>query len=100
MLDPSTNVNCLAEDPALLCESELVNDKREKEGSADMSKHTFYIVNAQMRLKLFARNEVRQSYSEIRWHLKTLSLLAPNVAMDHCAREGQGIITIRPQESI
>lgn len=100
MLDPSTNVNCLVEDPALLSESELANAKKEKEGSADVSKHTFYIVNAQMRLKLFARNEVRQNSSEIRRYLKTLPLLATNVAVDHCAREGQGVITLRRQESI
>jgi phospholipase D1/2 len=58
MLDPSTNVNPLSGDPEH-DDSRLVNDKKQKKGSADVSKHTFYIVNAQMRLKLFARNEVR-----------------------------------------
>ncbi|KNZ80910.1 hypothetical protein J132_03610 [Termitomyces sp. J132] len=50
MLDPSTNVNPLVSK----------NDEQLPEGrdhSEDVSKHTFYVTNAQMRLKLFARNE-------------------------------------------
>ncbi|KAG6868612.1 hypothetical protein C0993_000415 [Termitomyces sp. T159_Od127] len=50
MLDPSTNVNPLVGK----------NDEQPPEGrdhSEDVSKHTFYVTNAQMRLKLFARNE-------------------------------------------
>ncbi|KAG5646537.1 hypothetical protein DXG03_003304 [Asterophora parasitica] len=51
MLDPSTNVNPIigGSDPA-----------DEKNRAEDVSKHTFYVINAQMRLKLFARNEVRR----------------------------------------
>lgn len=57
MLDPSTNANPLSGD------SEHPNDEKNtgKKGQKivkDVSKHTFYIVNSQMRLKLFARNEV------------------------------------------
>jgi phospholipase D1/2 len=38
-------------------------DKRKKKKrSDDVSKHTFYVENSQMRLKLFARNEVGSSY--------------------------------------
>lgn len=58
MLDPSTNINPLSKDSEHLDELPINNTKG-KRGSADVSKHTFYIVNAQMRLKLFARNEVR-----------------------------------------
>ncbi|KZP31489.1 phospholipase D [Athelia psychrophila] len=61
MLDPSTNINPL----------EVPNDmtrmrshvggeddkKKKKKRTGDVSKHTFYIENSQMRLKLFARNE-------------------------------------------
>lgn len=60
MLDPSTNFNPLSldqEQPDESHEPQRVNGKKR---SADVSKHTFYIVNAQMRLKLCARNEVRQ----------------------------------------
>lgn len=52
MLDPSTNVNPMVGK----------NDEQPPEGrdhSEDVSKHTFYVTNAQMRLKLFARNEVK-----------------------------------------
>jgi phospholipase D1/2 len=61
MLDPSTNANCLSGDPEHPTESQPLDDKKGKKRSTDVSKHTFYIVNAQMRLKLFARNEVRQN---------------------------------------
>ncbi|THG97034.1 hypothetical protein EW026_g4898 [Hermanssonia centrifuga] len=50
MLDPSTNTNPLL-DP---------HDKNagtDKSRRGDVSKHTFYISNSQMRLKLFAKNE-------------------------------------------
>ncbi|KAG6918332.1 hypothetical protein DXG01_015191 [Tephrocybe rancida] len=52
MLDPSTNINPLAgknNEPAA----------EGKDHSEDVSKHTFYVTNAQVRLKLFARNESR-----------------------------------------
>nr|GAT50596.1 phospholipase D [Mycena chlorophos] len=59
MLDPSTNPNPLADEP----EQNNVernwhpSEKRKKKNTGDESKHTFYIVNSQLRLKLFARNE-------------------------------------------
>lgn len=63
MLDPSTNTNPLAGEPGQpdehLDDGRPENEKKRKKRSTDVSKHTFYIVNAQMRLKLFARNEVR-----------------------------------------
>ena len=56
LLDPSTNTNPITEDG----QGQQVNDQRKKKKkSRDMSKHTFYIVNSQQRLKLFARSEVR-----------------------------------------
>lgn len=55
ILDPSTNTN-----PLLGPDDH--NDKnagdKHKKKAVDVSKHTFYIENSQMRLKLFARNEV------------------------------------------
>jgi phospholipase D1/2 len=57
MLDPSTNANPLSGDPEHPSTSSTTNDKKQKR-SLDVSKHTFYIVNSQMRLKLSARNEV------------------------------------------
>ncbi|KAF9013434.1 hypothetical protein BDQ17DRAFT_1343417 [Cyathus striatus] len=56
MLDPSVNVNPIVRDG----EHSNANDqqqKKKKKSDADVSKHTFYIVNSQMRLKLFAKTE-------------------------------------------
>lgn len=52
MLDPSTNVN------------PLDTTKEHQDGmrlseATDVSKHVFYVTNSQLRLKLFAKNEVR-----------------------------------------
>jgi phospholipase D1/2 len=67
MLDPSTNINPLLSaekgtnepsDPMPILGE---NDKK-KSQSGDVSKHTFYIENAQMRLKLFAHNEVGRDF--------------------------------------
>ncbi|KDR82694.1 hypothetical protein GALMADRAFT_238185 [Galerina marginata CBS 339.88] len=66
MLDPSTNTNPLqvhkdsdADPEDGLGEGHKTKKIKEglKKASGDVSKHTFYIVNSQMRLKLFARNE-------------------------------------------
>jgi len=65
MLDPSTNANPLSGDSEHPNETQPVNYQKRKKRSVDVSKHTFYIVNAQMRLKLFARNEVRQNFLEM-----------------------------------
>ncbi|KAJ7254329.1 hypothetical protein B0H12DRAFT_1202294 [Mycena haematopus] len=61
MLDPSTNANPLAQTPD---EADAdrhwhpdEKEKKKKKRVEDVSKHTFYIVNSQMRLKLFARNQ-------------------------------------------
>ncbi|KAF7314305.1 Phospholipase [Mycena kentingensis (nom. inval.)] len=54
MLDPSTNANPLAGDPE---RNWHPSENKRKRKSGDVSKHTFYIVNSQMRLKLYARNE-------------------------------------------
>lgn len=60
MLDPSTNTNALSADHpgGHPDEAHAQNDRKRKKHNTDVSKHTFYIVNSQMRLKLFARNEV------------------------------------------
>lgn len=59
MLDPSTNTNPL-EPPDDLNDRRSragEDEKKKKKRTGDVSKHTFYIENSQMRLKLFARNE-------------------------------------------
>ena len=56
ILDPSTNTNPLLgpeEHP-----EKKKNTTMDKKKAADVSKHTFYIENSQVKLKLFARNEV------------------------------------------
>ena len=66
MLDPSTNAN-----PLVHADGTKINGRagagKDKAGDSahhlkklegDMSKHTFYVVNSQMRLKLIAKNEV------------------------------------------
>lgn len=63
MLDPSTNLNPLmssggAEPGTKQVETNEQEKTKRKKRSDEVSKHTFYIENSQMRLKLFARNEV------------------------------------------
>ncbi|TBU47403.1 phospholipase D [Dichomitus squalens] len=65
MLDPSTNTNPL--EPAQHAQEHEHREhehhdggdetKKKKKGSKDVSKHVFYVVNAQTRLKLTAKNE-------------------------------------------
>ncbi|KAI9464976.1 phospholipase D [Lactarius psammicola] len=59
MLDPSTNTNPLNEDAthAPHAPQEGAQSKKKRRASGDVSKHTFYIENSQMRLKLYARSE-------------------------------------------
>jgi len=60
MLDPSTNTNPF-ELPDEMNERRTRagedDQKKKKKRTGDVSKHTFYMENSQMRLKLFARNE-------------------------------------------
>jgi phospholipase D1/2 len=53
LLDPSTNTN-----PLLDGDERGDRGGEKKKSNDEVSKHTFYIENAQMRLKLYARNEV------------------------------------------
>ncbi|KAF8272777.1 hypothetical protein EI94DRAFT_1717370 [Lactarius quietus] len=59
ILDPSTNTNPLNEDTAHAPHppQEGAQRKKKRRASGDVSKHTFYIENSQMRLKLYARSE-------------------------------------------
>jgi phospholipase D1/2 len=62
MLDPSTHVNPLqssgaAEGREIQEETNEQDKRKKKKRTDDVSKHTFYVENSQMRLKLFARNE-------------------------------------------
>ena len=57
MLDPSTHVNPLVKKAHSVDNDH--NDRNKGKGpTADLSRHTFYIVNSQMELKLRARSEV------------------------------------------
>lgn len=66
MLDPSTNANPLVHADGTKINGKAGAGKDKADDSAhhlkklegDMSKHTFYVVNSQMRLKLIAKNEV------------------------------------------
>lgn len=61
MVDPSTNMNPMRDEgpnePQNPEDNELQKKKRKKK-TKDVSKHTFFISNSQMRLKCFAKNEV------------------------------------------
>lgn len=58
MLDPSTNTDPLQPRDHNEGHSTQENDKKSRKRQKDVSKHTFYVKNSQMRLKLIARNEV------------------------------------------
>jgi len=83
VFDPSINLNPLV----LSGDSQSYNQSRQvaiKKGKNrdDVSKHTFYIINSQMKLKLYAKNEVCLAILFPR--LATELLLAPNAPMDYC----------------
>jgi phospholipase D1/2 len=68
MLDPSTNTNPLehpTDDHGKILRAGEDEKKKKKKRTGDVSKHTFYIENSQMRLKLFARNEVSLSHRTV-----------------------------------
>jgi len=86
IFDPSINLNPLV----LSGDSQSYNQSRQvaiKKGKNrdDVSKHTFYIINSQMRLKLYAKTEVCLVIFFPR--LATELLLAPNAPMDYCTRK-------------
>lgn len=88
LLDPSTNTNPLNGDmqtPPCPQEGGSQKKKKKRRGAGEVSKHTFYIENSQMRLKLYARNEVCVVCvaSVIREMPKVMDgIIAPDVAMD------------------
>lgn len=57
IVDPSTNQDPLTTDTEQEVQPENESRKRKKR-SQDVSHHTFYVQNSQMRLKLSARNQV------------------------------------------
>lgn len=103
MLDPSTNTNPLSEPQDGHQENDLgadghpwqVDVNKKKRDANEVSKHTFYVSNSQMRLKLVARNEVS------RYELIALSdvFSASNAPMDHCFGKGRGLFSFRWQQS-
>lgn len=90
MLDPSTNANPLELPDDMnrrRTQAGEEEQKKKKKRAGDVSKHTFYIENSQMRLKLFARNEASICILLFEKSSLITFVLAPNVAVDHCARE-------------
>jgi phospholipase D1/2 len=94
MLDPSTNKNPLQLDGY----EEHGEDKhtiqtKDAPVPRDVSKHTFYVLNSQTRLKVSAKNEVCNALSNLH---KIYSLLicllfsASNDAVHYCPREDRG----------
>jgi phospholipase D1/2 len=64
MLDPSTNNNPLQQGVYdEHAEDENATQKKHPPMPNDVSKHTFYVLNSQMRLKISARNEVIPLYN-------------------------------------
>ena len=60
MLDPSINVDPIPNRPHDEAENMgQPEDEKRNDIAKDVSKHTFYVVNSQMRLKISAHNEVR-----------------------------------------
>ncbi|KAF8349296.1 phospholipase D, partial [Amanita rubescens] len=57
MLDPSTHVNPLLKKAADSVGDDRNDKNKDKGSAADFSRHTFYIINSQMELKLRARSE-------------------------------------------
>lgn len=98
MLDPSTNTNPLAGEDHDEVEvgkagahPNATDDKKKKKRKTnEVSRHTFYIENSQMRLKLYARNEVRDRSGTRRLRLtcRLYPSVAPNAAMDRSVGEG------------
>jgi phospholipase D1/2 len=73
LLDPSTNEDPLNEDEpnAPHHQDEVAQRKKTRHTSREVSKHTFYVENSQMRLKLFARSEVCVPLVPARSHIGT-----------------------------
>jgi phospholipase D1/2 len=94
MLDPSINVNPLIEERnGIRHVREKPDEKKKKNKSGEVSKHTFYIENSQTRLKLYARNEVR-FHPVVILELSTFVRLATNASMDSGLREDCGHFTL------
>jgi phospholipase D1/2 len=89
LLDPSTNA-----DPRH--QGEVAQRNKTRRAPGEVSKHTFYIENSQMRLKLFARSEVCRLCRRdpaVAPSLKGLDwVIAPDATMDRRSREGRGDI--------
>jgi len=89
MLDPSTNANPLhgPDEPGDRWHPDIKKKRK------DVSKHTFFISNSQIRLKLFARNQVC-SFA-IRFIQSAVTQFAEaNAAMDYCSRKGSSDIAL------
>lgn len=62
MLDPSVNVDPISNRPRDETENMGQQDEKSNDTAKDVSKHTFYVVNSQMRLKISAHNEVCSTF--------------------------------------
>ena len=103
MLNPSTNINPLQRGE--FDEHNQENDATPEKNApvpSDVSKHTFYLLNSQTRLKISARNEVIPCpifiiyffFSEI-----IFLLSASNDAVHYCPREDRGFMSLYHDQS-
>jgi phospholipase D1/2 len=103
LLDPSTGTNPLetgVEPPRGGVDAYA---RKGKKPSGEMSKHTFYIVNTQMRLKLFARSEVRARVWLVScaWCAdKYVGVTASNAAVDRRLAEGRRIVALYREQPL
>jgi len=117
LLDPSTNTNPLQDDTDVWCqearqpvmgglEDEKSPATQAHEQSRDVSKHTFYIVNSQMRLKLFAKSNVSSFHSSLgityryftRDKCSNLSQRSRKLRQLHRIREAIGLAAFHPSD--
>jgi phospholipase D1/2 len=107
ILDPSTNTYPSNDNVPRAPRHQEDEVRRKKERTSDdVSRHTFYIENSQMRLKLHARNEVRLCAICLQWRpadkvLKALTcVIASDAAVDCRARESCGDIAFHRAQPV
>lgn len=106
MLDPSTNTDPLLgpdDHDEQTHEAAGDGDKKKKNRSNEVSKHTFYIENAQMRLKLFAKNEVSRYNGLVinaSRKLMHVCFLASDAPVDCCVRASGSRLSLYRQKPL
>ena len=103
LVDPSTNMDPLrveaaSEDemnPKLSKEAlALENARKKKKRARDVSKHTFFVENSQMRLKLYARNTVSPGYYFPLLHV-CMPIVLYSVRCNNGSQPSKGLLPLR-----